>query len=279
MEEKIKYKKLSGLAKKVRVTSLKMVQYSKSGHIGSILSMAEILPYLYENILDYRPAEPEWEGRDIFILSKGHATAGLYAVLAEKGFFPEEWLSRYHVDDGKLSGHASHFVPGVEVSTGSLGHGLSIGIGYAIHFRANNKKNRVFVLLSDGDMNEGSSLEALLFASQHNLDNLIIIIDSNKIQAMGRCENVLDMSPLAQKIRDFNWEAIEIDGHDFGEIEKAFSKIPIKKGKPTCIIANTVKGKGISFLENTVDSHYCEITEELLVKAYRELGVKDADSL
>lgn len=275
---KNKYEKSIELAKKIRVISLKMIHYSGSGHIGSILSMADILAYLYENVMKYKPSNPNWEERDIFILSKGHATAGLYIVLAEKGFFPKEWLARYHVDKGKLSGHASHYVPGIEVSTGSLGHGLPIGIGYAIHFKKNNKKNKVFVLLGDGELNEGSNFEALLFAPHHNLDNLKIIIDSNKIQAMGRCENVLNMEPLAQKILDFGWEVIEINGHNFEEIEKAFNKILKESGKPSCIIVNTIKGKGVSFLENTVESHYYKVTEELLKKAYKELGVKDENS-
>jgi transketolase len=278
LNENNKYKKYVELARRIRANALREVCYGKSGHIGSALSMAEMLAYLYESVLKYKSDNPKWENRDIFILSKGHAASGLYAVLAEKGFFPREWMKKYYQDGGMLSGHVSHYVPGIEVSTGSLGHGLPIGIGYAIHFRKNNRKNRVFVLLSDGETNEGSNWEAFLFAPHHNLDNLTIIIDYNKIQALGRCENVLTIEPLAQKLRDFHWEVKEVNGHNFKDIERALSKIPIKKGKPSCIISNTVKGKGVSFLENTVSSHYYHVTEELLKKAYEELGVEDENS-
>jgi len=273
-----RYKRYTEIAKRVRADALKEVYYGESGHIGSALSMVEVLVYLYESVLKYKSDDPKWEGRDIFILSKGHAAAGLYPVLALEGFFPREWMKKYYQDGGMLSGHISHYVPGVEVSTGSLGHGLPIGIGYAVHFKRNNKKNRVFVLMSDGEVNEGSNWEAFLFAPHHDLSNLTIVIDYNKIQALGRCESVLNIEPIAKKLRDFHWEVKEIDGHNFKEIEKAFSKIPIKEGKPSCIISHTVKGKGVSFLENTVSSHYFKVTKELLEKAYEELGVENESS-
>jgi len=269
-----KYKKHIKIAKKVRADSIMEVFYGQSGHIGSALSMVEILVYLYEDILKHDPKNPNWEDRDIFILSKGHAASGFYAMLAEKGFFPREWMKKYYQDGGMLSGHVSHYVPGVEVSTGALGHGLPMAIGYAIHFKRNNKRNRVFTLLGDGELNEGSNWEAILFAPHHKLDNLTVIIDYNKIQALGCCEDVLTLEPLAQKLIDFHWEVIEIDGHNFSDLEKGFKNIPIKPGKPSCIIAHTVKGKGISFLENTVSSHYFKFNKELLEKAYKELGVK-----
>jgi transketolase len=226
-------------------------------------------------VLIFRAGEPEWTGRDIFILSKGHAAAGMYAVLAEKEFFPREWMRKYYQDGGMLSGHVSHYVPGIEVSTGSLGHGLPIGIGFAIDFRKRNMKNRVFVLLSDGECNEGSNWEAFLFAPHHKLDNLTIIIDYNKIQALGHCSDVLSIEPFARKMQDFHWAVTEIDGHDFNDIEKAFSKIPLKTGKPTCIIAHTIKGKGVSFMEDQVSWHYNKVDDELLKKAFEELGVKE----
>ena len=273
-----KFKNYIELAKKIRANAIKAVYFGQSGHIGSALSMADLLAYLYESVLVYKADNPKWEGRDIFILSKGHAAAGMYGVLIEKNFFPREWIKSYYQDGGMLSGHVSHYVPGIEVSTGSLGHGLPIGIGFALDFRKRKMKNRVFVMLSDGECNEGSNWEAFLFAPHNKLDNLTIIIDYNKIQALGRCEDVLNLEPFAQKMKDFHWEVMEINGHDFREIEKALSKIPLKKGKPSCIIAHTIKGKGVSFMEDKVSWHYNKVDDELLKKAFQELGVKDENS-
>ncbi len=270
-----KYKKYADLARMIRASAIKEVYYGQSGHIGSALSMADLLSFLYEEVLIYNPKEPKWIGRDIFILSKGHAAAGMYAVLALKGFFPKEWMKKYYQDGGMLSGHVSHYVPGIEVSTGSLGHGLPIGIGFALDFRKRNMKNRVFVMLSDGECNEGSNWEAFLFAPHHKLDNLTIIIDYNKIQALGHCCEVLNLEPLSKKMQDFNWAVLEIDGHDFSDIDKAFKKIPLESGKPTCIIAHTIKGKGVSFMEDQVSWHYNKVDDELLIKAFEELGVKE----
>jgi len=270
-----KYKGSEDLARKIRSYAIKQVYYGQSGHIGSALSMADLLAYLFENVLIYRPSEPKWEGRDIFILSKGHAAAGMYGVLAEKGFFPKEWMKKYYQDGGMLAGHVTHYVPGIEVSTGALGHGLPIGIGFAIDFRKRKAKNRVFVLLSDGECNEGSNWEAFLFAPHNKLDNLTIVIDYNKIQALGHCSEVLNMEPFAEKMRNFHWAVMEIDGHDFKDIEKAFAKLPLEEGKPTCIIAHTVKGKGVSYMEDQVAWHYNKVTDELLEQAFKELGVKE----
>jgi len=278
LNDENKYKNYIELAKKIRANAIKAVYFGQSGHIGSALSMADLLAYLYESVLVYKADNPKWEGRDIFILSKGHAAAGMYGVLIEKNFFPREWIKSYYQDGGMLSGHVSHYVPGIEVSTGSLGHGLPIGIGFALDFRKRKMKNRVFVMLSDGECNEGSNWEAFLFAPHNKLDNLTIIIDYNKIQALGRCEDVLNLEPFAQKMKDFHWEVMEINGHDFREIEKALSKIPLKKGKPSCIIAHTVKGKGVSFMEDKVSWHYNKVDDELLKKAFQELGVKDENS-
>jgi len=278
LNDENKYKNYIELAKKIRANAIKAVYFGQSGHIGSALSMADLLAYFYESVLVYKADNPKWKGRDIFILSKGHAAAGMYGVLVEKSFFPREWIKNYYQDGGMLSGHVSHYVPGIEVSTGSLGHGLPIGIGFALDFRRRKMKNRVFVMLSDGECNEGSNWEAFLFVPHNKLDNLTIIIDYNKIQALGRCEDVLNLEPFAQKMRDFHWEVMEINGHDFREIEKAFSKIPLKKGKPSCIIAHTIKGKGVSFMEDKVSWHYNKVDDELLKKAFQELGVKDENS-
>ena len=220
------------------------------------------------------PRKPKWPDRDRFILSKGHAAAGVYAVLAEKGFFPKEWLQTYYQDNGRLMGHISHHVPGVEFSTGSLGHGLPVACGMAIHAKRNNKDYRIFCLMSDGDCNEGSTWEAIMFAAQHRLDNLVAIVDYNKIQALGRSKDIIDLEPFARKIVDFHWAVKEIDGHNFPQIEDALTTVPLESGKPSFLICHTVKGKGVSFLEDTVASHYKCANEQELVQACRELGVE-----
>jgi transketolase len=249
-----------------------MTHGGQSGHVGSMLSMAEILSVLYERILRIDPANPNWPERDRFILSKGHGGAAVYAVLAEKGFFPKDWLMTYYRDNGKLMGHISHYVPGVEFSTGSLGHGLPVAVGMAIAARHGGKKHRVFCLMSDGDCDEGSTWEAILFAAQHRLDNLIGIVDYNKIQALGFVKDVLNLEPFAEKIRACGWSVREVDGHCVEEIESSLKRIPFEPGKPSWVIAHTIKGKGVSFLENTVSCHYGHVNDEQLALALRELG-------
>jgi len=273
MEKDGKLKKYIYLARKIRAHAVKMTNLKHSGHLGSSLSMADILVVLYESILKVDPENPSWTERDRFILSKGHAAACVYAVLAEKGFIPKEWLNTYYCDDGKLCGHISHHVPGVEFSTGSLGHGLPVGVGMAIAAKHSNKKYRIFVLMSDGDLNEGSTWEAIMFASQHNLDNLIAIVDYNRIQALGSTKDIIDLELLEEKVFDFGWEVKAIDGHNYIQIEETLLHVPFKNNKPSFVIAHTVKGKGLSFLENTVKSHYECIPDEKLEEAYRELGV------
>lgn len=258
-------------ALKVRLHCLKMTHKGKSGHIGSMLSMADIITVLYESILKVDPKNPSLSDRDRFILSKGHAGAAVYAILAEKGFFPMEWLDTYYQDEGKLSGHISHHVPGVEFSTGSLGHGLPVAAGMAIAAKRANRKNRVFCLMSEGDCNEGSTWEAIMFAAQHKLDNLVAIVDYNRIQALGHAEDIIELEPFEAKLIDFGWSVKKIDGHNYKQIEEALSTIPISKNKPSWIIARTIKGKGVSFLENTVASHYKSLNREELEKAFNEL--------
>jgi transketolase len=239
-----------------------------------MLSMAELLSVLYERILRVDPANPRWPDRDRFILSKGHAGAAVYAVLAEKGFFPKEWLmSSYYCDNGKLMGHISNHVPGVEISTGSLGHGLPVAVGMSLAARHARKKHRIFCLMSDGDCDEGSTWEAVLFAGHHHLDNLIAIVDYNKTQALGFVKDVLDLEPLAEKISAFGWSVREVDGHSCEEIESTLKQVPFESGKPSWVIAHTVKGKGVSYLENTIGSHYDHINDEQLTQALQELGV------
>ncbi len=250
-----------------------MIHRAKTSHVGSVFSAVDILAVLYEKILRIDPVQPDWIERDRFILSKGHACAGLYAVLAERGFFPESWLEEFCVDGGRLAGHASHIgVPGVEVSTGSLGHGLALACGMALVGKRENRPFRVFTLLSDGECDEGSTWEAALFAPFHRLDNLVSIVDYNKIQSLGTVKDVLDLNPLAAKWQAFGWSVLEIDGHDIAQIEDAFRAIPTQPGSPTCIIAHTIKGKGVSFMENKLLWHYRSPDQEELRLALSELG-------
>ncbi len=234
-----------------------MTHASNTSHIGSCLSVADIVAVLYGAILRINPENPEWPDRDRFILSKGHAAAAVYAVLAEADFFPVSWLDRFCRNGQPLAGHVTaNGVPGVEVSTGSLGHGLPIGCGMALAAKRESHDWRVFVLLSDGECDEGSVWEAALFAPHHGLDNLVVIVDYNKIQSFGRVEDVLGLEPFADKWRDFNWAVSEIDGHDVGALEQAFNAVPRHTGRPTVVIAHTIKGKGVSFMENDLVWHY-----------------------
>jgi transketolase len=259
----------------IRRRVLEMICRAKSSHIGSVFSAVDILAVLYKTILRVDPARPECPDRDRFILSKGHACAGLYAALAEKGFFPESWLDEFFANGGRLAGHATHWgVPGVEVSTGSLGHGLSLGCGMALAGKRDRLSYRVFVMLSDGECDEGSTWEAALFAPHHRLDNLIAIVDYNKIQSFGRVNDVLGLSPFGAKWESFGWSVCEIDGHDHAQIEQTLSRVPPATGRPTCVIANTVKGKGVSFMEDKILWHYrCPDAEERL-QAFAELEGK-----
>ena len=263
------------LATKIRAHVLRMTHGGKSGHVGSMLSMADLLAVLYESILRVDPKNPNWPERDRFVLSKGHGGGAVYAVLAEKGFFPKEWLHTYYKDNGKLSGHISHHVPGVEFSTGSLGHGLPVAVGMALAARHIGAKHRIFCLMSDGDCDEGSTWEAMMFATQHKLDNLIVIVDYNRVQALGHIEDVIELEPFEQKVEAFRWAVTRIDGHNSQQIESALSNLPLKKNKPSFIIARTTKGKGVSWMENTVSCHYGSVTDEELAKALAELGVEE----
>jgi transketolase len=244
------------LALKIRLHALRMVHRAKSSHIGSCLSIADILGVLYSGVLRIDPARPEAPDRDRFVLSKGHAAAIAYAVLAERGFFPVAWLDEYAQDESLLMGHISHHVPGVEISTGSLGHGLSVACGIALAGKRAGSLYRVFALLSDGELDEGSNWEAILFAPHHGLDNLVVIVDYNKIQSFGSVSEVLDLAPLADKWRAFNWDVQEIDGHDHEQLTSSLTDGRINMGRPLCIIAHTLKGKGVGFMEGELAWHY-----------------------
>lgn len=263
------------LAQQMRFHTLRMLHQANASHIGSCLSMADLLAVLYQKILRVDPDQPNWGNRDRFILSKGHGAAILYAVLAESGFFQKEWLNSYCQDGGRLSGHVtSHGISGVEFSTGSLGHGLSVGCGMALVGKRDKYNYRVFVLLSDGELDEGSNWEAILFAYQYQLDNLIVVIDHNKFQGFGAIKNVLNLEPLADKWRAFNWSVKEIDGHDHPQIYDTLINTPFEKGKPSVIIAHTVKGKGVSFMENQLEWHYKSPNDEQLAQAIFEIGTQ-----
>ena len=260
------------LARRIRRHVLLMTHRAKASHVGSSLSMAELLAVLFGGVLRIDPQQPRRSDRDRFVLSKGHACAGVYAALAERGFFPLSWLETFCGDGSPLVGHITHGrVPGVEVSTGSLGHGLSIASGMALVAKRDTRPYRVFALLSDGECDEGSTWEAALFAPQHRLDNLVAIVDYNKIQSLGTVKEVLDLEPLAAKWEAFGWATREIDGHASAEIERALTEVPLRKGRPTCVIAHTVKGKGVGFMENRLLWHYRSPSAEELEQALADL--------
>ena len=259
------------LARAIRKGALNMVHKARSSHIGGGLSIADILAVLYGSVLRVDPARPDWSERDRFILSKGHAAAAMYAVLAERGFFPKEWCDTYCQDGSRLTGHVSHHVPGIEVSTGSLGHGLPLGCGMALAAKADGKDYRVFVLMSDGEMDEGSNWESILFAPHHRLDNLVAIIDCNGLQGFGRTRDVLNIEPLADKWRACNWAVRQIDGHDYATIEMTLAGVPFEPGRPSVVIAKTVKGKGVSFMEDQIAWHYRSPNPEELKRALDEV--------
>lgn len=260
-------------AKKIRLHALRMTSLGGSSHIGSILSMTDLVAVLYGAILRVDSQNPKWPGRDRFILSKGHAGAGVYAALAEKGFFDVKTLDKHYQDGSILSGHISHKgVPGVELSTGSLGHGLSVGAGMAYGAKLDQQRHRIFVLMSDGECDEGSNWEAILFAAHHGLDNLIAIVDYNKLQSIGLVSETLGLEPFADKWRSFGWSVREIDGHNHTEINETLANLPLDIEKPSCIIAHTTKGKGVSFMENSVLWHYRTARGEEYTAALKELG-------
>ena len=244
------------LAWKIRRHGIEMTHLSGGSHIGAVFSVADIIAVLYADILRVNPKEPKWDERDRIILSKGHAGASIYAALAEKGFFEVEELKTHYANGSRLSGHVSHKLPGVDFSTGSLGHGLSAGAGMALVAKKKKKSHKVYVVLGDGECDEGAVWEAALFASHFQLDNLIAVVDHNHMQSLDFCENTLSLAPFADKWASFGWNVIEIDGNNHEELHEAFEKAKKTVQKPTIIVANTVKGKGISFMENDILWHY-----------------------
>lgn len=248
------------LAWLIRRHGIEMTHLSGGSHIGAVLSVADAVAVLYADVMNYDTANPKWGGRDRFILSKGHAGASIYAALAESGFFPVEELKTHYANGSRLSGHVSHHLPGVDFSTGSLGHGLSAGVGMAYALKKNLKKERVFVVVGDGECNEGSVWEAALFANHFRLNNLVAIVDHNHMQSLDFNENTLEIEDLGEKWSAFGWNVIEIDGNNHDKLRAAFKKageLSLNEAhKPTVIISNTIKGYGVEFMENDILWHY-----------------------
>lgn len=263
MNKKIDKKHLEKHANEIRKSVIAMAYNAKSAHTGGALSCVDLLAVLYFEAMRVNPQKPQDPKRDRLVFSKAHDCKALYGVLAERGYFDKKILNSYETDGG-LPGHSTRqVVPGVEVSAGSLGHGLSIACGMAYEGKIVKKSHRVFAMLSDGECDEGSTWEAVLFAGHHKLNNLIAIVDYNKIQSFGRTEEILDLEPFAEKWRSFGWEVKEVDGHNIPKIEKALRKIPFSNNKPSVLIAHTIKGyKGVPKYVNQVSSHYKPPTEE-----------------
>lgn len=262
------------LAHKIRLHALEMTNLGGTSHIGGIFSEADIVAVLYADILRYDPQNPKWPDRDRFVLSKGHCGAGVYAALAESGFFPVEELKTHCQNGSHLSGHVSHKgVPGVEVSTGSLGQGLPMAMGMAMAAKMDGKGHRVYCIIGDGECDEGAVWETALIANQYKLDNLIVTIDFNKIQSLAPVEDTIALEPMEDKWRAFGWRVIRVDGHDHHALDDAYAqaKAAMGGGKPVVVIADTVKGKGVSFMENTVLWHYRTARGEEYDAALKEL--------
>ena len=257
----------------IRKKILEVSHRAKTVHIGSCLSLVEILTVLYFGVMKIPSGgKKEFERRDRLILSKGHASLALYATLAERGILPARLLDRYTQNGTLLPAHLIYNPSlGLEAATGSLGHGLSIAVGMALSAKRDGKSHRIFAILSDGECDEGSTWEAIMAAPQWQLDNLIVIVDYNKIQSFGRVKEVMELEPFAEKWKSFRWAVREVDGHDMQNLERLLSGIPFQKNRPSVIIAHTVKGKGVSFMEDTLDWHYRNLTNELLRQAEQEI--------
>jgi len=267
------YKKLEKIANDIRIDIIKQTYYAGSGHPGGSLSAADIMAVLYFQEMNIDPSNPKKEDRDKFVLSKGHASPLLYATLAHRGFFPKEELTGFRKLGSMLQGHPdTKKVPGVEMSTGSLGQGYSASVGMAIAAKLDGKPTRVYTLLGDGEMQEGIVWEASMAAAHYKLDNLTVIVDWNGLQIDGKNDEVMTVTPVDKKFESFGFHVIRIDGHSFKEIEDAFAEARRTKGKPTAIIAKTVKGKGVSFMENNYGWHGKAPNEEEAKKAVAELG-------
>ncbi len=268
-----KHSALDERSKYLRRLIVRALEGGGRGHVGSSLSLVEIVRVLYDDILRFRAGDPKWPERDRMILSKGHGCLALYAVLADKGYFPTNILDTFCRRDSILGGHPeASKVPGIEASTGSLGHGLSYGVGMALAARMRNRDSRVFVVMGDGEINEGSVWEAAMCAGKHRLANLTAIIDYNKIQSAGATREIQDMEPLLDKWRAFGFAAVEVDGHDVTALRGLFSGLPLSNDRPAAIICHTVKGKGLPFAENDANWHHkAKIPPDLVTNMYAAL--------
>lgn len=264
--------RLESVALQIRRNILRMIRAGKAGHVGGALSSAEILTALYFRIMKVDPLNPKWPGRDRFVLSAGHKCLVLYAALAEKGFFDKSILDTYGDLGSRIPGHPNmHKLPGVESNTGALGHGLSIAGGMALGLRLDKSDAKVYVLMGDGELAEGSNWEAASAASMHKLDNLVVFVDRNRLQISGPTVDVMSYEPLDQRWRAFGWSVRVIDGHNLASIVRNVEDTPFEPGKPSLIIADTVKSKGMSFAEGKVSYHYWKATPEEMEQAMREL--------
>lgn len=263
--------KLESHARQIRRDVWRALKAGGGGHAGGSCSAADILAALYFHRLQVRPSEPQWIDRDRFVLSKGHANAALGAVLAQAGFIPDEWLDRFYGYESPFGMHPDIKVPGVEMCTGALGHGLAIAVGMALGARMQNRAFHTFVMLGDGELHEGSNWEAALAASHHRLSNLTAIVDFNRICQSGRVEEVIGVDPLPDKWRAFGWAVREIDGHAMSEVVQALDSVPAERDRPTAIIASTVKGKGVDFAEDTYLWHSNSVNDEIYAKALAQL--------
>lgn len=274
----IKRKALARQAQLIRITGLKMVQKAHSGHIGGAFSMSELMSVLYFDKMNIRPEDPKWEDRDRFVLSKGHCTVALYPTLALRGFFDVSLLDTFRKIDGHLSGHAEmRYVPGVDMSTGSLGQGFSTAVGMAQGAKLAGKDLTVYAVLGDGEIQEGQIWEACMYAGARGLDNLIGIVDSNKVQLDGTVKEILDTGDLQAKFESFGFFVQSIDGHDVEAIAEAIDRAKAEKGRPSMILANTVKGKGISFMEGKHEWHGKTPNDEQFELAFQELYARLAE--
>ena len=273
MQKTSNVEELRAKARLTRRRIIEMITAAKSGHPGGSLSAVEILVTLYYDVMRHDPANPKWPDRDRFILSKGHACPVLYAVMADTGYTPVDELNNLRRLGSIYQGHPDvRFIPSLEASTGSLGQGLSLAIGMALAARLNNSPSRTFVVLGDGEIQEGQIWEAAMFAPFHKIDNLVCIVDYNRIQLDGFVKDIMDVDPLADKWRAFGWHVIELDGHDIPALQRAFAEAEQTKGKPTVLVAHTVKGKGVSFMENNPKYHGVAPTEQEKVSALQEIG-------
>jgi transketolase len=270
--DKAKQQHLQGLANKLRRRVIDALWEAQAGHPGGSLSAADIMATLFFEVMTIDPSQPRWEDRDRFILSKGHASSIYYVTLMERGFFADEVLCTYDCLDSCLQAHPDTTTPGVDVPSGSLGQGLSVGLGIALGARLKKKDFRVYVVLGDGELQEGQVWEAAMAAPYFKLDNVTAIVDCNSLQLMGPIDKIMSIEPLAKKWEAFNWNVLEVDGHDVVQIADACEKAAQTKDKPTVILAHTVKGKGVSFMENDPYWHSGLVTDEIREKALAELG-------